>query len=105
MGMYWTGCKVPEDCTGMKGNMGVGAKCQGNAGEYMGVWGMCPENAGKCSGMPRERTGVGAKHKGNAGECRGMLVEHMGMCAMCQGHHGNAGECHGNVQEWVQTSR
>ena len=41
--------------------MGVGEKCQANAGE--------------CRGMPQQRMGVGAKCQGNAGECQGNVWE------------------------------
>ena len=46
---------MPGEC------MGVGSKCQGNAGE--------------CSGMPQQRMGVGGKCQGNAGECQGNIWE------------------------------
>ena len=67
--------------------MGVGAKCQGNAGE--------------CKGMPGERMAVGANSQGNArerkknargtygseckvpGECRGMTRESTGVGVKC----------------------
>ena len=44
--------------------MGVGAKCQGNAGE--------------CTGMPGEHMGVSIncqENAGNAGECQGNVLE------------------------------
>ena len=53
-GTYGSGCKVPGDYRGMKGElMAVGAKCQWNAGEY--------------KGMPGERMGVGVNCLGNGG--------------------------------------
>ena len=58
--------------------MGVGAKCQENAGNARGMYG---------SGfkVPVERTGVGAKCQGNAGKCKGMLGERMEVCLKSQG--------------------
>ena len=51
--MYGTGCNIPEECTGMKGNTKVtyrsGCKVPG-----------------ECRRMPRECNGVGAKSQGNA---------------------------------------
>ena len=59
-GTYGSGCKVPGEYRGMPGeHMGMGAKCQGDAGE--------------CRGMPGERMGVGVNCQGNAvnaGECQ-----------------------------------
>ena len=60
-GTYGSVCKVPGEYRGIPGElMGVGAKCQGNAGVYRGI--------------PGERMGVGVKCQGNAGnaeECQG----------------------------------
>ena len=51
---YGSGCKVPGDYRGMPGElMGVGAKCQWNAGEY--------------KVMPGERMEVGVNCLGNGG--------------------------------------
>ena len=58
--------------------MGVGAKCQGNAGECREMPG---ERMGVCK-VPGECRGM----QGNAGEYQGNVWE----CAKC---HGNAGEC------------
>ena len=58
--------------------MGVGAKCQGNAGKFRG--------------MPEKRMGVGTKYQGNVGECRVFPVECMAVCAKC---NGNVGGCQG----------
>ena len=49
---------------------GVGAKCQGNAGE--------------CRRMPGEHVRVGAKCQGNAGECR----RNKALGEKCQGNAG-----------------
>ena len=48
-GMYGSGCKVAGNVgqiRGMRELMGVGAKCQGEAGECMGVGAKCQKNAG-----------------------------------------------------------
>ena len=46
-GTYGSGCKVPGEYRAMPVElMGVGAKCQGNAGEYRGMLG----NTGECQG-------------------------------------------------------
>ena len=71
--------------------MGVGANCQGNAGERT-VVGTVP---GECRGV-----------QGNSGECRGIqgnARETYGS-VNCQGNAGNAGgagECQEYVWEWV----
>ena len=49
--------------------MGVGAKCQRNAGECKGIKGerwVCVQRARECRGMSEERMGVGAKWQGGA---------------------------------------
>ena len=64
-GTYGSVCKVPGEYRAMPVElMGVGAKCQGNAGIYRG--------------MPGERMGVGVNcqgNAGNAGECQGYVWE------------------------------
>ena len=64
-GMYGSGCKVPGEYRGIPGElMGVGAKCQGNAGVYTGI--------------PGERMGVDVNCQGNPGnaeECQGNVWE------------------------------
>ena len=53
-GTYGSGCKVPGEYRGIPEElMGVGAKCQVNAGVYRGI--------------PGERMGVGVNCQGNAG--------------------------------------
>ena len=47
-------------------------------GEHMGVGANCEGNAGECRGMPGERMGVGLNcqgNAGNAGECQGYVWE------------------------------
>ena len=76
---------MPGEC------MGVGAKCQGNAGE--------------CMGMPGEHMEVGAKCQGNARECKRMPGEHMGVGAVpweCREIQGNA---RGTYGRGVQSAR
>ena len=114
-GTYGSGCKVPGECRGMQGNarehMGVGAKCQGNAGEcHSNVWEWC--SARRTQEMLGNARGTyGSGHK-VPGECRGMqgnAREHMGVGAKCHGNawecakcNGNVGGCQGNVWVWVQ---
>ena len=58
MELYGTGCKVLEQCRGMKGN---------TRGTYVrGV--KCEEKGGECRGIPLECMVVGEKCRGNAGE-------------------------------------
>ena len=105
-------CKLPGECRVMPGQrMGVGAKCQGKAGEcreYQGnVWqwvqntrgmqGMkgnvweCVQSARRMQGNARGTYGS-AKCNGNAGECRVMSRKHIRVGAK---YKGNAGECRG----------
>ena len=65
-GMYGSGCKVPGEYRAMPVElMGVGAKWQGNAGEYRGMSGehgsacKLPGECRECRGMPGVRMGVG----------------------------------------------
>ena len=84
-GTYRSGGKVPGEYRGMpRERMGVGAKCQGNAGE--------------CRGMPGERMGVGVNcqgNAGNAGECQGNVCEWVYIMP------GKAGDYQGNARDWV----
>ena len=50
-GMHGSGCKLPGECRGMPGErIGVGAKCQGNAGECKGMPEVCIGMCAKCQG-------------------------------------------------------
>ena len=98
---------VPGECRkcwGMPGErMGVGAKCQGNAGEcHSNVWEWCSARGmQEMLGNARGTYGSGCKVPG---ECRGMPQQRMGV-VQCQENAGNAGECQGNVWEWAQSAR
>ena len=95
-GTYESGGKVPEECREMQGNTG---DYRGMPGERMGVGAKCQGNAGECrvmQAMSRESMGVGAKCQGNTGECQWNLWEWV---QSPRGMLGNAGECQGNVWE------
>ena len=108
MGLYGTGCKVLEQCRGMKGNTrGTCERCkvpgerrgmQGNA-KLTWEWVQCARgmqgNDGKYQGNAKGTYGSGCKVPG---EWRGIQFECMVVGVKCQG---NAGECQGNVWEWV----
>ena len=62
MEMYGTGCKVPEECRGMKGNArgtyGSGHSARGMQGNARGTYGSGCKVPGKRRRMPGECMGV-----------------------------------------------
>ena len=74
-GNVWEWRQSPK---GMQENVGESRGIQGIPGECMGVGAKCQGTAGECRGMPGECMGVGVNCQGNTGnarECQGNICE------------------------------